>query len=48
MILGKDGKPVCVSKVQSVKVKTDFFSKLIALFRQIFRLLPNVRWENVK
>ena len=47
-ILGKDGKPVCVSKVQSVKVKTDFFSKLIALFRQIFRLLPNVRWENVK
>lgn len=47
-ILGKDGKSVCVSKVQSVKVKTDFFSKLIALFRQIFRLLPNVRWENVK
>lgn len=39
-LIGADGTELYASEVETVKVKVDFFSRLIAFFRQIFGALP--------
>jgi hypothetical protein len=47
-LVDAQGKEICESETQTVKVKTGFFAIIIAFFRQIFGRLPDVKWEEVK
>ena len=41
-LIGADGTELYASEVETVKVKTDFFSRLIAFFRSLFGALPKI------
>ena len=33
---------ICASEIETVKIDSGFFARIVAFFRQIFRRLPNI------